>query len=128
MKLLLDTQLLLLAASQPDRLSHSALRLIRDPDNDLFFSVASLWEITTKASPERPDLLVDARRLRRGLIDNGYEEIPVTGPHVAAIATLPPRHADPFDRMLVAQAMVEDLTLLTADAALIGYPGSIRHV
>ncbi|MBN8819090.1 MAG: type II toxin-antitoxin system VapC family toxin [Sphingomonas sp.] len=128
MKLLLDTQLLLLAASQPDRLTLTALRLIRDPENDLFFSVASLWEITTKASAERPDLLVDTRRLRRGLIDNGYEEIAVTGAHVAAMATLPARHADPFDRMLVAQAMVEDLTLLTLDTEFTGYPGSIRRV
>lgn len=128
MKLLLDTRLLLLAASQPDRLSATALRLVRDPDNDLHFSAASLWEISVKSSIERPDLLVDGQRLRRGLIDNGYQEISVTGEHVVAVAALPPRHSDPFDRLLVAQALVEGLTLVTGDPALNGYPGSIRQV
>nr|WP_250890137.1 type II toxin-antitoxin system VapC family toxin [Sphingobium nicotianae] len=126
--MLLDTRLLLLAASQPDRLSATALRLVRDPDNDLHFSAASLWEISVKSSVERPDLLVDGQRLRRGLIDNGYQEISVTGEHVVAVAALPPRHSDPFDRLLVAQALIEGLTLVTADPALNGYPGSIRQV
>lgn len=128
MKLLLDTRLLLLAASQPDRLSATALRLIRDAENHLFFSVASLWEIAVKSRVDHAHLLVDARRLRRGLIDNGYEEIEVTGEHVASLATLQLRSGDPFDRMLIAQAIVEGLTLITADAALTGPPGTIRHV
>ena len=128
MKLLLDTRLLLLAASQPDRLSPTALRLVRDPENELYFSTASLWEIAVKSDAERPDLLVDGQRLRRGLIDNGYHEVAITGEHVVAVAALPVRHSDPFDRLLVAQAMVEDLTLVTGDPALNGYPGSIRHV
>ncbi len=128
MKLLLDTRLLLLAASQPDRLSGTALRLIRDPDNALFFSVASLWEVTIKNAAERVGLIVDARRLRRGLLDNGYEEVPVNSEHALAIGTLAPRHRDPFDLMLVAQAMVEGLILVTSDPALTGYPGSIRQV
>ncbi len=81
-----------------------------------------------KTGPERPDLLVDTRRLRRGLIDNGYEEVPITGEHAASAGTLPLRHRDPFDRMLIAQAMIEGLTFVTADASLVGYPGSIRHV
>lgn len=128
MKLLLDTRLLLLAASQPDRLSGTALRLIRDPDNALFFSVASLWEVTIKNAADRADLIVDGRRLRRGLLDNGYEEVPVTSEHALAIGTLAVRHRDPFDLMLVAQAMVEGLILVTSDPALAGYPGSIRQV
>ncbi len=128
MKLLLDTRLLLLAASQPDRLSPTALRLVRDAENALHFSVASLWEIAVKSVAERPDLLVDGQRLRRGLIDNGYTEVTITGEHVVAVAALPVRHSDPFDRLLVAQAMVEGLTLVTGDPALNGYPGSIRHV
>lgn len=128
MKLLLDTRLLLLAASQPDRLSPTALRLVRDPDNDLHFSVASLWEIAVKSAAGRPDLLVDGQRLRRGLIDNGYGEVTITGEHIIAIAALPVHHSDPFDRLLVAQAMIEGLILVTGDPALNGYPGSIRHV
>jgi len=127
-KLLLDTRLLLLAASQPDRLSATALRLVRDPDNDLHFSAASLWEIAVKSGAGRADLLVDGQRLRRGLIDNGYQEVAVTGEHVVAVAALPHRPGDLFDRLLVAQAMVEGLTLVTGDPALNGYPGSIRHV
>ena len=128
MKLLLDTRLLLLAASLPDRLSPTALRLVRDPENELHFSAASLWEIAVKSGVGRPDLLVDGQRLRRGLIDNGYAEVNVTGEHVVAVAALPHRHSDPFDRLLVAQAMVEGLTLVTGDMALNGYPGSIRQV
>jgi PIN domain nuclease of toxin-antitoxin system len=128
MKLLLDTQLLLLAASQPDRLSATALRLIRDPENQLHFSVASLWEVVVKGDLGRVDLAVDVQRLRRGLIDNGYEEIAVAGGHVCAIAGLPPLHRDPFDRLLLAQANCEGLTLVTTDPALVGYGGAIRHV
>lgn len=128
MKLLLDTRLLVLAASQPDRLSATAQRLIRDPDNHLFFSVASLWEVAVKNAVGHAHLLVDAQRLRRGLIDNGYEEVEITGEHAASLASLQQRGGDPFDRMLVAQAIVEGLTILTADPALTGPPGAIRYV
>lgn len=128
MKLLLDTHLLLWAADQQGRLSADAVDLISDPANELFFSAASLWEIAIKQGLGRADFKVDARLLRRGLLDNGYSELPVASEHAVAIDSLPSLHKDPFDRMLVAQAMIEGITLLTADSILAQYPGPIRKV
>jgi PIN domain nuclease of toxin-antitoxin system len=128
MKLLLDTHLLLWVAGLPDRLSAQASMLINAPDSELFFSAASLWEIAIKRSLGRDDFLVDPRLLRRGLLDNGYSELPIGSEHAVAIDSLPPIHKDPFDRMLIAQAMVEGITLLTSDMTVAQYPGPVRQV
>lgn len=128
MKLLLDTHLLLWAAGQPQRLSGKALALIEAPENELFFSPASLWEVVIKRGLGRADFTVDARLLRRGLLDNGYGELPIGSEHVVAVDNLPPIHKDPFDRILVAQAQIEGITLLTADPTVAGYPGPVQLV
>lgn len=128
MKLLLDSHLLLWAAGTPERLPESARALFEDPGNALLFSAASLWEIAIKRGLGRSDFQVDARVLRRGLLDNGYSELPVTSEHAVAIDALPPLHRDPFDRILVAQAQVEGITLVTADETVAKYPGPIRKV
>ena len=128
MKLLLDTHLLLWAAGEPSKLSKPARKLIVDLANDLLFSAASLWEIAIKRSLGRPDFRVEPRLLRRGLLDNGYLELPITSDHALATETLPPLHKDPFDRILIAQAMVEGITLLTVDTLLAKYPGPIKKV
>jgi PIN domain nuclease of toxin-antitoxin system len=128
MRLLLDTHLLLWAAGTPKRLSTSTRKAIESPDNSLFFSVASLWEIVIKRGLDRADFRVDAHLLRRGLLDNGYAELAITGEHALAVESLPPIHKDPFDRLLVAQATAEGMTLLTADASVALYPGPIRKV
>jgi PIN domain nuclease of toxin-antitoxin system len=128
LKLLLDTHLLLWAAGQPDRLPVAARTLIEDPRNELVFSAASLWEIAIKSQLGREDLQVDARLLRRGLLDNGYGELAITSEHAVAINGLPPIHRDPFDRMLVAQSMVEGITLLTADPLVARYPAPVQRV
>lgn len=128
MKLLLDTHLLLWAAGEPDRLSANARTLIDAPENELFFSAASLWEIAIKRGLGRGDFQVDARLLRRGLLDNGYSELPIGSEHAVAVDSLPSIHKDPFDRMLVAQAMVEGITLLTTDSLVAQYPGPVRKV
>ena len=128
MKLLLDTHLLLWAAGEPSKMSRAARKLLANPANDLLFSAASLWEITIKRSLDRPDFRVEPRLLRRGLLDNGYLELPITSDHALATETLPPLHKDPFDRILVAQAMVEGITLLTVDTLLSKYPGPIKKV
>lgn len=128
MKLLLDTHLLLWAAGQPERLSDEARALIQAPENELFFSAASVWEVVIKRGLGREDFKVDARLLRRGLLDNGYSELPIGSEHAVAIDNLPPIHKDPFDRILVAQAMVEGITLLTADPQVAQYPGPLRSV
>lgn len=128
MKLLLDSHLLLWAAAQPHRLSATAQSLLGDPQNALLFSAASLWEISIKRGLGRADFRVDPRLLRRGLIDNDYEELPITSEHAVVVDILPPLHKDPFDRLLIAQSIVEGLTLVTADPLVAQYPGSIRQV
>jgi PIN domain nuclease of toxin-antitoxin system len=128
MKLLLDTRLLLWAVGDPDRLSATARKLINNAENELLFSAASLWEVTIKRALGRDDFRVDPRLLRRGLLDNGYSELPIMSDHVVATENLPPIHKDPFDRMLVAQATVEGVALLTTDSVLAQYPGPIRAV
>jgi PIN domain nuclease of toxin-antitoxin system len=127
-KLLLDTQLLLWAAGQPERLSSAARKLLSNRRNELIFSAASLWEIAIKNSLGREDFRVEPRVLRRGLLDNGYVELPVTSQHAVSIDVLPSLHKDPFDRLLLAQATCEGITLVTADAQLAGYSGPVRKV
>ena len=128
MKLLLDTQILLWAAGQPQRLSSAAKKQLKDPRNELHFSAASLWEIAIKSTLGRDDFRVEPRLLRRGLLDNGYVEVPVTSQHAVSIDALPPLHKDPFDRLLLAQALAEGITLLTSDAQLARYSGPVRKV
>lgn len=128
MKLLLDTHLLLWAAGMPDRLSAAALVAIEDGENELLFSPASLWEVAIKRGLGREDFQVDPRLLRRGLLDNGYGELPITGEHAVSVDGLPPIHKDPFDRLLVAQSIVEGITLLTTDEMVAQYPGPVRKV
>jgi PIN domain nuclease of toxin-antitoxin system len=127
-KLLLDTHLLLWAAGAPERLSALARKLLRAPEHALVFSAASLWEIAIKQGLGRDDFQVDAHVLRRNLLDNAYEELAVSSAHAVAVVALPPLHRDPFDRILIAQATVEGILLLTADPQVVAYPGPIRRV
>lgn len=128
MKYLLDTHVLLWAAGMPERLSARAVALLNDRENRLFFSAASLWEIAIKRGLGRADFQIDGRVLRRGLLDNGYSELAISSEHAAATEGLPGLHKDPFDRLLVAQAAVEGITLLTADAQVVRYPGPIEQI
>ncbi len=128
MKFLLDTHLLLWAAGQPERLSKSARELIENPDNVLFFSAASIWEIAIKSSLGREDFKADSRLIRRGLIDNGYQEIAISSEHAAGVQALPLFHKDPFDRLLIAQSLSEGMPLVTVDPLLSQYPGMIQQV
>ena len=127
MKLLLDTHMLLWAAGEPDKLPAAARKRIDDPEHQLFFSAASLWEIALKQALGRQDFRADPALLRRGLLDNGYTELAITGRHAVAVAGLPPLHKDPFDRMLIAQAIADGLLLLTVDPAVARYPGPIQR-
>jgi PIN domain nuclease of toxin-antitoxin system len=126
LKLLLDTHILLLATIAPHRLSAQARGLMEDEANGLVFSVLSIWEIAIKRGLDRDDFKVDPRLLRRALLDNGYEELVIASEHVVAVDSLPPIHRDPFDRLLVAQATVEGVTLLTSDVRVGQYPGPIH--
>lgn len=105
-----------------------AAALIDDSSNELLFSAASIWEVSIKNSLGRTDFQADPSLLRRGLLDNGYNEIPITSQHAVAVTSLPALHKDPFDRMLIAQATLEGIELLTSDALVAAYPGPIRQV
>lgn len=128
MKFLLDTQLLLWAAGQPEQLPTAACEVLNNSLNELVFSAASLWEVSIKCGLGRNDFRVDPRLLRRGLLDNGYIELPITSEHAIAVHGLPAIHKDPFDRILVAQSMVEGIILLTADPLVAQYPCPVRMV
>jgi len=128
MTLLLDTQVLLWAVNDPDRLTAAARTLLMNEDNDLLFSAASLWEIAIKNTLGRKDFSVEPRVLRRALLDNGYAELPITSEHAMNVDTLPRLHKDPFDRILVAQAMTEGVTLLTSDVHVARYGSPVRKV
>jgi PIN domain nuclease of toxin-antitoxin system len=126
--ILLDTHLLLWAAGEPEKLPPLARALIESPDAQLCFSAASLWEVAIKAALGRDDFKADAQRLRRGLLNNNWSEIAITSEHAVATSLLPDLHKDPFDRMLIAQAKVEGIELVTSDSVVARYPGTIRKV
>ena len=128
MNLLLDTHMLLWAASDPQKISAKGRNLLLAAENQLFFSTASLWEISIKNGLERPDFSVDPRRLWRMLQASGYRELTVSAEHAIAVNDLPPLHKDPFDRILVAQARVEGFLLLTADKLVAKYGDSVKKV
>lgn len=128
MKLLLDTHILLWAAGDAPQLGSKARKLLLSSTAQLFFSSASIWEVAIKQGLGRADFQVDPRVLRRGLLSNGYTELPVTGEHAVETSTLPDLHKDPFDRILIAQASVEGMELMTADHRVAQYPGKILKV
>ena len=128
MRLLLDTHLLIWAFASSDRLSRKARILMDDLENELWFSVISLWEIAVKRTLGRAGFDVDPRLMRRVLLEHGYLELALSGDHALGVETLPPLHKDPFDRILIAQANSEGMTLLTSDKLVSQYPGPILLV
>ena len=128
MNLLLDTHLLLWVAIGSEKLSVEARNMISNNANRVYFSAASIWEVVIKNGLQREDFHMDPYLLRRGLIDNGYDELAITSAHTLGVAHLLPIHKDPFDRLLVAQAELEGFLLLTSDAVVAEYPGPIQLV
>lgn len=123
---LLDTQILLWTAFEPQRLSSRTRKTLTDRETAVAFSLASLWEVAIKASLGRVDFAVDVRKLRKGLLQQGFGECAIQPGHLYRVASLPWVHRDPFDRLLVAQAMEDGLTLLTADRTLLRYGKAVR--
>ncbi|MEV4607898.1 type II toxin-antitoxin system VapC family toxin [Neorhizobium sp. LMR1-1-1.1] len=126
MKLLLDSHILVWLAAMSTKLPAQARLLIEDTDNSLFFSAASIWELSVKHALGRDDIPVHPRVLYRALLDNGFQELPITSEHAFALEALPPIHKDPFDRILIAQALSEGMLLLTSDETIARYKGPIR--
>ena len=125
MKLLLDTHILLWASGQPEKLSESTRTLLTTPENHLFFSAASIWEIVIKLNLGRTDFKVDPYRLRKMLMAHGYNELPITAEHALKVNSLAPLLKDPFDRMLLAQALADGMLLITSDALVSQYKESV---
>ena len=128
MRFLIDTHVILWASDFPQKLPPEAVKLLSDPANVLFFSSAVIWEIAIKGASGRKDFAFDPDNVRRDLLANGYLELPITSAHAAAVRNLPPIHKDPFDRLLIAQSMVEGITLLTSDPLVAQYPAPVRKV
>ena len=126
MQLLLDTHLLVWAMGAPQRLPEGLAPMLEDPLHTPLFSVASLWELVIKKGLGRPDFNLEVPLLRRTLLQSGWQELPIQASHALAVASLPPLHRDPFDRLLLAQAVAEGLLLITADQQLAAYPGTVR--
>jgi PIN domain nuclease of toxin-antitoxin system len=126
MQLLLDTHLLVWAMGAPERLPEGLAPMLEDPLHTPLFSVASLWELVIKKGLGRPDFNLEVSLLRRTLLQSGWQELPIQASHALAVASLPALHRDPFDRLLLAQAVAEGLLLITADQQLAAYPGPVR--
>ncbi|MBB5372707.1 type II toxin-antitoxin system VapC family toxin [Acidocella aromatica] len=121
MRLLLDTHLLLWALAEPDRLDATTRTALEDAGNEVLFSAASLWEIAIKAGLGRPDFAFEPRQILCAALDTGFVELPVHADAAILVAKLPPHHRDPFDRLLIAQAMSEPVRFYTADPVLPPY-------
>lgn len=123
MRLLLDTQVFLWSIAATERLSRRARRVIEDGANDVFLSAASAWEIAIKAGLGRLSLPDDPERfVPEQMSANAFQPLPVELRHALAVFGLPKVHSDPFDRLLVAQAIAEGLTIVTSDERLGDYP------
>jgi PIN domain nuclease of toxin-antitoxin system len=128
MKYLLDTELLIWVPVADRRLSQTVLSLLGSAENEFLFSTASLWEIAIKHGLRKPGFPFEPRGIRNRLLLSGYEELPVLGEHVLAVENLERIHKDPFDRLLIAQATVEGVILLTSDKTVARYKGPIQKV
>lgn len=122
MKILFDTQVWLWWLLSPERINPKSRNLIADPHNTLFFSAASSWEIAIKSALKKLKLPLPPKEyIPSRLVNQGMLSLPIDHRHALHVAELPNHHHDPFDRMLVAQAQIEKLSLLTADAQLKKY-------
>ena len=125
MRLLLDTHVLLWSLADPRRLPESARDAIETGDNEILFSAASIWEVAIKSQLLRAEFGVDAATIIDAARETRFTELPISAQHAAAIATLPLHHKDPFDRLLIGQALTEPARLVTADKALAAYSNDL---
>ncbi len=128
MRLLLDTHVLLWAVAEPGHLSAAIRDDLENPENEVLFSAASIWEIAIKAGLGRVDFAVRPERIALAARETGFIELAVTARAAARVVDLPTHHRDPFDRVLVAQAMLEPARLYTADPLLLPYSDLVELI
>ena len=128
MRVLLDTHVLLWALAEPTMMDTQTRAAIEAGDNEVLFSAASIWEISIKAGLGRLDFAFEAADIARAALDTGFTELAVRANAAALVGRLPSLHRDPFDRLLVAQAIVEPATLYSANRQLVPYSDLVRHV
>lgn len=125
MNLLLDTHIALWAITDDPKLSQLARGLIASPDNFVWVSSASVWEIAIKCALGRGDMPVSSQQALEFFKQSGYRNLPIDAAHATAVESLPAHHQDPFDRILVAQALIEPMRLITHDAVVARYSDTI---
>ena len=126
MRLLLDTHTLIWLATEPERLPSSVFNFLTEPTNELFLSVASIWEMQIKCQSGKLNFGRPLSQLiGNQLVQNGLNVLLVEPSHIFALQNLPDLHRDPFDRIMIAQAIVEDLSFVSADSVCTQYPVSI---
>ena len=128
MRLLLDSNVLIWFLAEPQRLSRSVFADIENPDNEVMFSAASIWELAVKSGKKPGSLPLDAHEVLAIALQTGFRELPVTAAVAQHVTNLPPHHGDPFDRLLIAQAMAERALFYTADAQLEAYSDLVRLI
>jgi PIN domain nuclease of toxin-antitoxin system len=128
MRVLLDTHVLLWALAEPRRLDGETRATIESGDTEVLFSAASIWEIAIKAGLGRSDFAFDPTEIAQAALDTGFTELAVRLNAAALVSRLPLLHRDPFDRVLVAQAIVEPATLYTTDQQLVPYSDLVRRI
>ena len=125
---LVDTHFLVWMSMVSTRLNLTARQMLTDPENTIYFSAISILEIAIKQQLGKAGFDAEAGIVRRAMLDKGYLELTVNGLHSAFVGTMPLIHRDPFDRLLIAQANVEGITLITADDEIAKYPGPILKI
>ena len=128
MRVLLDSHILIWAVAATGRLGKAVIAELEDSANEVLFSAASIWEIAIKYQLRRPDFIHEPNQIARAALATGFVELPVRATTAAVVATLPALHRDPFDRLLIAQAMTEPALLYTADPQLLPYSDLVRRV
>lgn len=128
MKYLIDTHLLIWAVADSGKLSPIARRIFSDPKAECFYSAASIWEISIKRMKHPDKMPLSGVQARKLFLEAGFLELPITSVHAVSVTDLPDVHGDPFDRMLIAQAGIEGMTLVTHDAMVAKYGCGIIEV
>ncbi len=128
MRIILDTNVLLWAVGRSQRLDAETIDALSDAANDVLFSAVSIWEIAIKFALKRADFDAAPHDILQAALAIGFVELPVTAATAATVGRLPLIHRDPFDRLLVVQAIAEPAILYTADARLSAYSDLVRQV